>query len=68
MISWIIKTEVLVIHDIMRKPNSIIVLFTQLTCKVFQCSNIEDFQSRIIGWTSSKNSQATKRSLDFCMT
>jgi len=27
MISWIIKTEVLKIHDTMRKPNSIMVLF-----------------------------------------
>ena len=31
----------------------------------FQCSNIEDFQSRIIVWTSCENSQATKRSLDW---
>ena len=26
--------------------------FTQPSCKVFQCFNIEDFQSRIIEWTS----------------
>ena len=31
-------------------------------------SNIEDFQSRIIEWTSWENSQATKHCLDFCMT
>ena len=42
--------------------------FTQPSCKVFQCFNIEDFQSRIIEWTSFENSQATKRSLEFCMT
>ena len=31
-------------------------------------SNIKDFQSRIIEWTSWENSQATKHCLDFCMT
>ena len=42
--------------------------FTQPSCKVFQCFNIEAFQSRIIEWTSCENSQATKCSWDFCMT
>ena len=42
--------------------------FTQPSCKVFQCFNIEAFQSRIIELTSCENSQATKCSWDFCMT
>ena len=39
-----------------------------LAIKVFQCSNIEDFQTRMIELTSNENSEATHRSYDFCMT